>query len=158
MRAFALSTFSDGSIRINVKGREARGKVAPGDFARELDRITEALMSYQNSHDGSPGVARVERMRETADGNPDGPDADLLVFWKKHPIEQLHSPTYGQVGPLSALRAGVHNERAFVFATGPQTRARGLRESGHIYDIAPTVCEFLGKACPAYFAGRSLLA
>lgn len=123
MRAFALSTFSDGYIRLNVKGREANGKVPSRDFAKELDRITAALLSYVNSHDGTPGVARVERVRETADGNPRGSDADLIVFWKKHPIKQLHSPTYGKIGPLPALRAGVHNERAFVLATGPQIRA-----------------------------------
>ncbi len=157
MRAFAMSTFSDGYIRVNVKGREALGKVHPEDYATELDRITEAIMGFRNSKNGRPGIARVERVRETATGNPEGPDADLIVIWEKHPIEQLESSTYGKVGPLPALRAGVHNELAFAFATGPQARDRGLRENGHIYDIAPTIWELLGKDQPDHYEGESLL-
>merc|ERR1711916_253537 len=40
MRAFALPAYSDGYIRINLKGRDANGIVDPKDYERTCDEIT----------------------------------------------------------------------------------------------------------------------
>ena len=43
MRAFALPSFSEGYVRINVKGRDAAGIVEPADYDRVYDEISAEL-------------------------------------------------------------------------------------------------------------------
>jgi len=158
MRAFALPTFSDGFIRLNVKGREARGVVSPDQFIPEVERVCRMLELYHSSETGVSPIERIERVRDHPEQLPDATPADLIVFWKDHEVGQLVSKEYGSIGALPALRAGVHNSNAFVMGCGPRLTAESMREAGHIFDIAPTIIDLLQMDPPAPLPGKSLLA
>ena len=63
MRAFALPTYSDGFVRVNVLGREAHGLVAASDYEAVCDELTRALHDLVDARSGAPIVKEVVRTR-----------------------------------------------------------------------------------------------
>ena len=62
-RAFAVESASEGLIRINLKGREARGVVEPGTEYEELcAQISVGLAAFEDSDTGEALVWRVDRI------------------------------------------------------------------------------------------------
>lgn len=68
MPVFALPSFSDGFLRINVKGRERPGLVSPKNYAAFADQIEDELCSLQCAETGRPVVDRIPR--DDGTGNP----------------------------------------------------------------------------------------
>ena len=61
-RAFCLPNDYTGAIRVNLKGREPDGRVAPGaEYEALLDELTRELHALVNPATGRPAVARVMR-------------------------------------------------------------------------------------------------
>lgn len=160
MRAFALPTFSDGQIRLNVRGREARGFIAPGDYDAECGRLTEALLRLRHTASGLPAIRRVLRTRRDAfqSGN-DLPPADLVVQWTDPGgANCVDSPALGRLGPVDSLRGSAHSPVGFFTACGPRIPAGTVPAGSTIFDIAPTLLDLIGAQPPAPLPGRSLLA
>lgn len=155
MEAFALPSFYDGRIRVNLKGREARGRVAPGDYGATLDRIEDLLAACVDPLTGKAVVKAVER---SAHGDPlkiGKTEADLAVIWQG-PALGISHPTLGTIGPVPFRRSGGHTGPqgvAFVAAEGVEPGDRDLRSA---FDVAPTIVRLLGEA-PAAISGRSLV-
>jgi len=146
MKAFALLTNSDGFVRLNVRGRDARGVVEPADFMRTSDEITELLMDLRIPESGARAVSEVVRVRDTFDASPAplAHDADLAVVWNTNLRQSLLSPRFGQLGPLPMLRAGAHSTAGFLCAAGPGIAPGTHLAEGTPLDIAPTVLDLLG--------------
>jgi predicted AlkP superfamily phosphohydrolase/phosphomutase len=155
MKAFALPSFSEGYVRLNVKGREAQGMVEPRDYGATCDEITRLLHEMRDARTGRPMVAKVVRSRRAA-GDPDAnlPDADLLVLWAPHPTDTADTPA-GRIGPLPFQRTGSHVERGFVLASGRGLRLAPAAEP-HALDLAPTILSLLDVPVPPYMEGRPL--
>ena len=121
MKAFALPTYSEGLIRLNVQGRERYGVVAPQDYRETCDPICEYLGQVTDARSGKPMDRDIIRTRESPDqatGNP--PPADLIVLWQEEmPTDMVHSPTAGVIGPMPYFRSGGHCPRGFVLRCGP---------------------------------------
>jgi predicted AlkP superfamily phosphohydrolase/phosphomutase len=157
MRAFALPSFYDGRIRINLKGREGKGLVALSDYHKECDEIEALLRACRDSITGEPVVDEVERC-----GGSDpltlGPSAaDLVVVWRGAAVGFDH-PVLGRIGPLPFRRPGGHTGRfgmAYVSGAGITAGDFGVRSS---FDVVPTVLQLLEEAAPPGLSGRSLLA
>ena len=115
MRAFALPTFSDPQVRVNLAGREPNGDiVAPEDYGRELDRIEALVRGCRDTRTGQPVVGDVERPRAADPGAPGGPPADLVVRFAPV-VDTVAHPDVGTVGavPVPAhRRARDHRLRA----------------------------------------------
>jgi predicted AlkP superfamily phosphohydrolase/phosphomutase len=156
MKAFALPSYSEGYVRINLRGREAAGIVAPEDYGRVCDEIEGLLGRVRDARTGQPMVANIMRSRTSAvDTDPNLPDADLLVQWTARPVDVVDTPC-GRIGPLPFQRSGSHGERGFVLAKGPGIPPASAGEEGHALDLAPTILSLLGATIPAYMEGRPL--
>jgi len=59
MKAFALPTYSEGLIRINLEGRERNGLVAPEDYQKTCDQLCEYLYEVKDGRTGKPMVREI---------------------------------------------------------------------------------------------------
>jgi predicted AlkP superfamily phosphohydrolase/phosphomutase len=159
MRAFALPTFSDGFIRLNVRKREGHGLIAAADFRQECARLTALLHDLRNPVNNQAAVKNVIQVRDTPFQTGDEfPHADLIVQW--NPLGDggvFRSPTLGLFGPAPSLRASAHSAEGFFIANGPEITPVSETLSGSILDIAPTLLEMIGAQAPLPLEGNSLL-
>jgi predicted AlkP superfamily phosphohydrolase/phosphomutase len=160
MKAFALPSFSEGYVRLNVKGREAEGIVDPADYDTACSEVSADIMRLTDARTGKPAVKRVIRTRvgphgPAADGERPS-DADLIVIWDGVPIDVVDHPTAGRIGPVPFKRSGSHVHRGFLLAAGPGVAAGRRFPEGHALDIPPTILALLGAPVPAHFDGRPL--
>ena len=128
MRAFALPSFYDGRVRINLAGRERDGIVDVADYDRVCDEIEALVRDCRDPRTGEPIVAEVERCAGSADPRALGSSAsDLVVVWSAG-AAALEHPVYGVVGPLPYRRTGGHTGPfGFAFVDAPDVRARRPR-------------------------------
>jgi predicted AlkP superfamily phosphohydrolase/phosphomutase len=159
MQAFALPSFSEGYVRLNVRGREVSGIVDPADYDKACGEVSAQIMRLTDARTGKPAVKRVVRTRvgphgPAADGERPS-DADLIVVWDGVPIDVVDHPTAGRIGPVPFKRSGSHVHRGFLLAAGPGV-APGGRPEGHALDIPPTILALLGARIPAHFDGKPL--
>jgi len=158
MRAFALPSYDDGHIRINLGGRESHGLVAPGDYTKTCEQVTRFLLSVRNARSGRPMVREVIRTRgSAAEDSPGLPYADLIVRWRPGPADVVDSPDVGRIGPFPYSRTGGHRSEGFVIGKGPGLRGGFLAQHGEAIDLGPTILRLLGAPVPAHVEGRSLL-
>ena len=162
MKAFALPSVSDGYIRLNVEGREARGKVAARDFHATVAEIVSMLEQLRDPRSGKPAVDHVIRTRtdpfEAAHIPP-----DLLVCWRdEYPIDTLDSPQLGRVGPVPYFRSGGHRRHGtridnLLIAAGPGLSPGSVVPGGRLEDLSATILHLAGADSPIPIEGRSLL-
>jgi len=151
---FALPTFDDALIRVNLAGREVRGVVARDGYQRACADATDFVRQLTDARTGRPAVAEVIPLRGDDPYDPSGPGADLVVRWEGAPDALVH-PTLGMVGPVPHARTGGHSVRGFAYVAGPGISAgdRGERPAA---DLTPTVLDLMG-ADTAGVDGTSLL-
>ena len=155
MDAFALPSFYDGRIRINLEGREADGRVRASEYEAKCDELEALLRACRDPATGEEVVSYVERV-EGRDPFTLGPtEADVTVVWKGI-FCALEHPALGLVGPLPFRRTGGHTGPfglAYLSNAGVESGDRGVRSS---FDVVPTLCEMLGEP-PDGLSGDSLL-
>lgn len=151
---------SNSLLRLNLRGREARGIVEPGAEAEQLlARIADGLRSFRILDAGGWVVARIDRLG--GEGVAAGTLPDLVVHWTDHPAfatRGVASPRYGEVcrqpGWRNASgRSGDHDALGWFVAAGPGLAQRRTSEPNDIADLAPTILGWLGVADRA---GRSI--
>jgi predicted AlkP superfamily phosphohydrolase/phosphomutase len=155
MRAFALPSFYDGRIRINLKGREREGLVDLNEYDAECDRIVALLQECRDPVTDGPVVDSVEKRR----GDPLSAaesEADLIVAWTMAPHYGLKHPSTGVIGPLPYRRTGGHTgPHGFAYFKGPGITPGdfGTRSA---FDVVPTVLEMLDAGWPSTVSGESV--
>jgi len=156
MRAFALPSFYDGRIRVNLRGREARGVVDIAEYAVICDEIEDLLWACVDPRTGEPVVEAVERVAAA-----DAPDlsscgADLAVVWRGE-ANCCDHPQHGRIGPLPYRRTGGHTgPYGYAAISGPRI-VPGDYGVASSFDVAPTILDLLGAAQPDHVSGTSLL-
>jgi predicted AlkP superfamily phosphohydrolase/phosphomutase len=157
MRAFALPSFSEGCVRINLAGREANGTVRPEDYDAVCDELTEAILALRSARSGEPLASRVIRTRASAlDDDANLPDADLIVAWNPEPVDVVDTGGHGRIGPVPYGRTGSHVSRGFMLASGPGIQPGSQYPVGDIKDVAPTLLGLMGVGARADLAGTAL--
>jgi predicted AlkP superfamily phosphohydrolase/phosphomutase len=155
MKAFALPTFSNGQVRLNVRGREANGIVEPADYDRTCDEISELIRDLKDARTGKPIVADIVRTRKNAlDDGEAYADGDLVVLWNPTPADVVDSSKYGRIGPAPFFRSGGHVPRGFFAASGDGIMP-GKRQPIDLVDLAPTILDMLDVPSPNHFDGQS---
>lgn len=138
---------ASGGVRINLKGREARGRVEPGaEYEAVCQSLIRDLLQVVNVDTGEPLVARVLRSAEIYEGPLVGLLPDLLVEWnRRRPIVQASSPKVGTVThPSPSMRSGDHRPGGLFAALGSAVRRGELDHPVSVVDFAPTVAALLG--------------
>jgi len=156
MPAFALPSFYDGRIRINLMGRERHGMVEPSRYEDACREIEAMLHECRDPRTGEPVVSFVERAATRDPLALTGSEADLVVVWRGVAAALQH-PRLGVVGPVPLRRTGGHTGPhgvAYLAAAGIDPGDRGLRSS---FDVAPTLATLLGEKPPAHMTGRPLV-
>ena len=64
MKAFALPSFADGYVRINVKGRDPQGIVSPDEYDSVCDEVSAILSRLRDGRKGLPMVKGIRRTRK----------------------------------------------------------------------------------------------
>lgn len=159
MKAFALPSFSEGYIRINLQGREPEGIVAPSEYETLCDELSQQLYRLEDGRTGKPMVKKIVRTRQYAtDSDPKLPDADLVVVWQEeHATDVVDTLSLGRIGPVPYFRTGSHRSRGFLLAQGPGIVPGSSLPVGHALDLAPTILKLMGAPIPEYCEGNSLL-
>jgi predicted AlkP superfamily phosphohydrolase/phosphomutase len=156
MRAFALPSFYDGRIRLNLKGREASGLVDQAQYDDVCDELEQVLRQCRDPRTGEPAVDQVERPAKADPLALDAADADLLVTWNG-PSCAFEHPTLGTIGPLPFRRTGGHTGPygfAYIAGEGIEAGDGGVRSS---FDVTPTVAALLDRVPAVDIDGTSLV-
>jgi predicted AlkP superfamily phosphohydrolase/phosphomutase len=135
-----------GGIRINLRGREPDGKVAPGaEYEALCDALEGDLLALLNGKTGRPAVRAVHRTDRLHPGKYRDGFPDLWVEWAKEAeITSLVSPKIGKVrGRHPDARTGDHRADGLFLARG-RGIAPGAGAAISVVDIAPTVAAALG--------------
>ena len=151
-----------GGIRLNLQGREAQGRVAPGEAASLLAWLRDELRRVVNAETGEPLVDDVVFAQERYPGPYAAGLPDLLAIWNRRaPIRVVSSPTIGTLMQEAVEgRTGDHTADGVFLARGPGVRARGRIEGAQIADFAPTIAAWFerdigpgdGRAIPGLLA------
>jgi predicted AlkP superfamily phosphohydrolase/phosphomutase len=155
MKAFALPSFYDGRVRLNVIGREAKGLIPPNKYQETCQQITEVIAGCRNLQTGKKVVHEIYApKRNPLDVGP--AEADLYVIWEGAPLG-FTNPRLGSIGPLPYLRTGGHTgQYGFLFIAGEDVPSGdyGVASS---FDVVPTVIELLGETKKPGISGKSLV-
>lgn len=153
MPAFALPSFYDGRIRINLQGREANGIVSLKEYQSTCQRLSCIVSECANLLTMEPAVEKVY----TSDANPlflDHYEADLYVIWKSASLG-LSSPRFGNIGPLPFRRTGGHTgQYGFLYISGEGLWPHDV-EIMNNFDVVPTLLQLLGEFDLQTASGRS---
>jgi predicted AlkP superfamily phosphohydrolase/phosphomutase len=154
MPAFALPSFYDGRIRINLAGRESRGVVTPRRYGAVRDEIVELLQACRDPLSGETVVESVH----FPTGEParlGSSEADISVIWRRAPLGLAH-PRHGRIGPVPFRRTGGHTgDSGFLFAAGADI-APGDRGWASSFDLVPTLVRRAGLELRARTSGAPL--
>jgi predicted AlkP superfamily phosphohydrolase/phosphomutase len=164
-RAFPLPMDHAGYVRINLRGREPRGIVAPEEYDPLCDEIAEGFLGFRDAGSGKPIVRQVHRLDDLA---PEGEPArgrlpDLVVEWAGVPAASapvIRSERLGELtwrSPrLPSGRAGNHAPDGWFVATGPGIEPGAAAASHPIVDLVPTLYRWLDLEPDPAYAGRPI--
>lgn len=112
-----------GCIRINVKGRERYGAVAPGaEYDAVLEEVKEGLLALRNADTGAPAVSNVSFARDHLKGAYVDDLPDIFVEWDRTHnngnFKALTSERTGLIKIPPHLRNGDHTRRGLFWSTG----------------------------------------
>jgi predicted AlkP superfamily phosphohydrolase/phosphomutase len=135
-----------GGVRINLKGREARGLVDPKDYDALLEQISADLREIVNVESGEPLVEEIIKMRDHYHGAHAERLPDLTVAWNRnHPIRIVGSPKIGTMWQEYAdSRTGDHRPVGLFYASGSGVQPAVLNHPVTPVDFAPTFRVALG--------------
>jgi predicted AlkP superfamily phosphohydrolase/phosphomutase len=156
MGAFALPSFYDGRVRINLRGRERSGIIDSAHYGKFRDELVTTLTECRDIFTGETIVEDVEYPAAADPAKIGNTEADLVILWRGAPMGLVHWK-HGHVGPIPYRRTGGHTGGpgfAFVHSEGFPPGDYGTRSA---YDVVPTFFELLGKPPPECLSGRSLM-
>ena len=117
MRAFAIPSFDDGRIRVNLVGRERDGVVALADYESVLAETTALLEGITDAHTGEKLVGELLYDRLDDPMAEGGPDADIVIRWR-NATDAIEHPDVGLVGPEPFMRTASHREEGWYAVRG----------------------------------------
>lgn len=155
-RAFSVPNDQSGAIRINVRGREPNGLVAPGDEYLSLcQELEAALRGLVHPRTGRAIVSDVIRCHEAFPGRHADDLPDLVVVWNPEaPIDGASSERFGAWHAASPeRRTGGHRNEGFVLAAGPGIVPGSAPDIVELVDLPASVLALCGAEVPADLGG-----
>jgi len=157
-RAYALGL---SGLYLNIRGREAKGAVAPAEAEALKRELMERLSGLRDGENGGVAIARVFDTRAVSPGPYADAGPDLVIGYAPGYRASWEAAQGKVSGPVIADNtrrwSGDHcldpRQVPGVLFCNRRLDASGAR----IVDIAPTVLALFGIAAPGYMQGRSLL-
>jgi len=151
-----------GSIYINLKGRESRGSVEPGDEKRRIEQeIIDRLEKLTDPKDGAPVIHKVYRREEIYSGSQFEKMPDLVVAFNKG--YRASWQTALGAAPPELMEdnmkkwSGDHIvEPSFVPGVLFSNRHLDPDKKITLYDIAPTILKEFGITPPSDYLGHPI--
>ena len=147
-----------GAVRLNLVGRESRGRVTRAEAAPLLRRLVDDLRAIVNAETGEPLIHEIVETGQTYSGALLDQLPDLFLVWNRpKPIRKVASPKIGRVTvPQDPLRTGDHNDR-MLLAFRPARDAGTSVDCASIRaeDIAPTLLDLADVCTSLKFDGVS---
>jgi predicted AlkP superfamily phosphohydrolase/phosphomutase len=139
-----------GGVRLNVAGREPRGRVKPEELERVTAWLERELLALREPGTGRPIVRRVLRAAELYTGERVDGLPDLFIDWDRAaPITAVASATIGEIrGEQHGVRTGDHRPTGLVIARGPGIAGGHQRGQVRMVDLAPTFAALEGVDLP----------
>jgi predicted AlkP superfamily phosphohydrolase/phosphomutase len=159
MPAFPLPLDAISSLRVNLAGREPRGRIRCGEeYRRYLDALVSELSRLTNADTGQPVVERIFRVDRSTDPLTMGSGPDLLVWWsKERPIRAIRSATLGTLsGEFIYDHSGEHVTRGMLLISHANAKPGCHPIEGMSgVDIAATLCGLAGIQPGSHLDGTS---
>lgn len=136
-----------GAVRVNLVGREPRGRVNAGaEFDSFCATLSNDLLALTNVETGAPAVRRVLRTRDLFNGPQLDDLPDLLVEWNNSaPLRCLHSAKTGTIRGVQRIpRTGHHVPEGLFAVHAPGIEPGTLNPAVSIADVAATLAGLLG--------------
>jgi len=133
-------------LRVNLRGREAHGVVAPEEYDRVCEEVRAALLALVDRATGRRVVAAVHRRAEIYDG-PHVENAPDLLVETTAPyclIEGAGTASIVPTGQNDGERTGNHLRDGIFMLAGGAARAGAEVAILDICDVAPTLLHLLG--------------
>jgi len=156
MPAFALPSFYDGRVRINLQGREKNGIVTIDQYRSIRDLVVRIVTECKDPITGQGVVDHVEFPISNDPYEMNETEADIVFVWNGAPTGFLHTD-YGKIGPIPYRRTGGHtggNGFAFISGANLAPGNYGVRSA---YDVAATLPDLFELGDYINISGKSLL-
>jgi predicted AlkP superfamily phosphohydrolase/phosphomutase len=161
------------SLRVNLKGRQPRGTVEPGQPYEDLrSRVIQELESWRHPQTGDPIVEKAYRREEVYSGPCLDEAPDIVVKWALHQgysyafkissksrsrawIERV-DPHHPENLQYFSSKSGTHRDYGIFLAQGPAISTGATPQSAQMTDLAPTILHLLNVPVPEDMDGRVL--
>jgi predicted AlkP superfamily phosphohydrolase/phosphomutase len=162
-RTTAYSRGKEGTIFVNLAGREPSGIVSTEHYPAVVDRIVEELGRLMDPGTGRPAVSRAYRRDELYPGCTDPGAPDIVVEWvngRYMPMEanrqsdQVFGPRWR--ANMKWPTSGSHRRKGILFAQGPGIDAGYRVTDARIADLFPTWLRMLDIPVQGDLPGRVL--
>lgn len=143
-------------IVLNVKGREPKGIVEPGEeYRRLLIEIEQKLLELKTP-DGKPAVDFAGFAERTYNGPkiPESPDMQFMMQGLSCLPKEGWSLQEMFVRRKNAAISGQHRFNGIFAMSGPAIKKNIVIEGMHIQDTTPTLLAGVGEAVPSWMEGQ----
>jgi predicted AlkP superfamily phosphohydrolase/phosphomutase len=148
-----------GAVRVNLVGREANGKVRPGDELEQLLAWLTREFKLIVDGQGRPLVSDIAYPTTEYRGPYVDRLCDMLIIWNREAdLTNLSSPTIGPISDTEDIpRTGDHTPDGYLWISGHDIALQRGERRVTPMDIAPTLLAMLGRH-GFELEGQSLLA
>jgi predicted AlkP superfamily phosphohydrolase/phosphomutase len=150
------------TLRINLKGRDAKGVVEPEEYDELRNRLIADLESLKHPDTGVRLIEKVYKKEALYSGDYLDSAPDLIVCPKdfSHQIKggpfpnRFYRHCISEKNPKEFFVNGVHRLNGIFMAMGPGIRQGHVLEPMNIFDLYPTILYSLGMEIPEGVDGR----
>lgn len=146
----AYSVGNIGQVYVNLRGREPRGCVAPGDaYEAVRDQVIETALTLEDPETGERVIERAYRKEELYSGQyvDDLPDVLLFPRELRYQAGGLSQFMSNRLMEPSFAYTGGHRMNGVLMMQGPGIAA-GEVDGARLIDVAPTLLHLLSLPVP----------